>query len=370
MAADTAGTVARSIARAVASALLASLLAACGGAPKAPAALPAPDFPTVVIQPVRLPTERRLDGAVEAVNQATVAAQTSGRVAEILYDVNDMVPAGAVMLKIRGTVQRAGLAQAEAVLQEASARDAEAAARFARIGDMYARQAVARAQMDQATAERESASARLLAARAALDAAREGVAYTEVRAPYAGIVTGRLVRVGESVVPGTPLISGVSLDELRVVVDIPQSLVNEVRQQKKAAIYVSGKRIEASAVTIFPEADAASNTFRARVDLPAGTSEVFPGMFLKVGFVTGESSQLLVPRSAVITRSEVRGVYVVSKDNRVSLRQLRLGRTVSADGQAEQVEVLAGLAPGERVALDPAAAARTLARAPTSAKDG
>jgi RND family efflux transporter MFP subunit len=346
-------------ARAVPAGTLLSLLAACGGdAPPAPASLPAPELPTVVVQPVTAAAERRLDGTVEAVNQATIAAQTSGRVAEILYDVNDFVPAGAVVLRIRSTEQRSGLSQAQAALKEAEAREAEAQSRYDRIAAMYERQVVSRAQRDQALAERDAAVARRTAARAAVDAATEGVAYTEVRAPYAGVVTARKIRVGEAVAPGTELMSGLSLEKLRVSVDIPQSLVAQVRVLKKAVVYVDGRRIEAVKVTVFPEADAASKTFRTRVELPANVADLYPGMYVKVGFVTGEATRLLVPRTAIVTRSEVTGVYVVAPDNRVSLRQVRVGQAFPGPDGTEQVEVLAGLAAGERVALDPVAASR------------
>ena len=344
------------------------LVAACGGkAPETTAALPAPDYPTAVIQPVAVTDARELDGTVEAVQQLTVAAQTSGRVAAILYDVNDPVPAGAVILRIRDTEQRAGLAQAEAAVAEAAARTGEARARYARIADMYQRKVVPRAQFDQITAERDAAVARLSGAQAALDAAREGVAYTEVRAPYASVLTERLVQVGETVSPGTPLISGFARDQLRVVVAIPQSLIGQIRRLGKATVWIDGQAIEASQMTIFPAADPRTSTFRTRVDLPAGTAGLHPGVVVKVSFVTGEASRLLVPRTAVITRSEVTGVYVVGGDNRVSLRQVRLGRVVDTDGQAGRVEVLAGLAAGERVALDPVAAARAAGSAAPSA---
>jgi RND family efflux transporter MFP subunit len=299
-----------------------------------------------------VPEVRLLDGTVEAVNQATVSAQTAGRIAAINVDVNDVVTAGAVIVRIRSTEQVAGLTQAQAALKEATAREAEAQARYDRISDMYQRKVVAKATFDQASAERDAAVARLIAARAGLEAAREGVAYTEVRAPYSGVVTQKLVQVGELVNPGTPLMSGASLDELRVVAEVPQSLIDRVRSARKAVVYVDGRRIESTGLTLFPSAEPQTNTFRVRIDLPKGVQGLAPGMFVKIGLVTGESELLLVPRSAVVERSEMRAVYVVAPDGRVSLRQVRLGRVRDAD-----VEILAGLAAGESVALDPAAAA-------------
>jgi RND family efflux transporter MFP subunit len=307
---------------------------------------------TLRVAPAAAPAERMLDGTVEAINQATVSAQTSGRIVAINYDVNDFVPAGAVIIRIRSTEQVASLSQAEAALKEATARESEAQTRYQRISDMYQRKVVAKATLDEASATRDAAVARLAAARAGLEAAREGVAYTEIRAPYAGVVTQKLVQVGETVAPGTPLMSGASLDALRVVAEVPQSVIDQVRKVRKAAVYVDGRRIEATGLTFYPAAQPETNTFRVRIELPKDVKGLAPGMFVKVGLVTGESDLLLVPRSAVVERSEMRALYVVAPDGRVSLRQIRLGHT-----RGDQVEVLAGLLAGETIALDPAAAA-------------
>lgn len=319
----------------------------------------------VVLEPERTPLERQLDGTIEAVNQGTVAAQTAGRVAAILYDVNDFVPAGAVVVRLRATEQRAGLLQAEAALREATARETEAQTRHQRIADMYERKVVAKAMLDEATATRDAAVARRNAARAALESAREGVSYTEIRAPYAGIVTRRHVEVGETVSPGTPIMSGISLQFLRVVVDVPQSIVEQVRQIRKAAIYVGGRRIEATKLTLFPEASSPSNTFRARLELPENATDLYPGMFVKVGFVTGEAERLLVPLRALVERGEVTAVYVLDASGRTSLRQVRPGHRFD-----DRIEILAGLGAGERVALDPVAAMRRLAPATAEASSG
>jgi RND family efflux transporter MFP subunit len=149
--------------------------------------------------------------------------------------------------------------------------------------------------------------------------------------------------------------SGFSLQYLRVAVDIPQSAVEQVRRIRKAAVYVDDRRIEATRLTIFPEASAPSNTFRVRVELPENATDLYPGMYVKVGFVVGEVERLLVPRNAVVTRSEVTAVYVIEPANRVTMRHVRLGRRFD-----DEVEVLAGLAAGERVVVDPLLAMRHL----------
>lgn len=308
-------------------------------------------FDTVTVAYEEAARERVWDGRIEAVNQGTVSAQTSGRVAELPFDVNDFVDEGAVIMRFTDTEQRAALNRAEAALAEARARLANAKTEFERGEKMIANNTIAQSRFDQLKAERDSAQARLKSAAAGVDTAKEQLEYTVVRAPYAGIVSERHVELGELVRPGQPLISGLSLQSLRVNVDVPQSMFNPVRTIGKAFVYVEGKRIEAESLTFFPVADTGSNTFRVRVNLPDGAATLFPGMFVKVGFVVGETRRLLIPAEAIVRRSELSGVYVTDGD-RVALRQVRLGRTF--DGS---IEVLSGLDAGESVALDPVEAA-------------
>ena len=330
-------------------------IAGCSKNPPSPAAAPPASLASAVVEPVRSPLERDVDGTIEAVNQATVSAQTSGRVVEILYDVDDVVPAGAVILRLKGTEQRASLQGAQAGVTEARARNEEAATSYQRIADLFQRRVVSKAQLDQATANRDAAAGRVAAAEAGLTAAREGVGYTEIRSPYGGVVTKRLVEVGESVSPGTPLMTGLSLSDLRVNTTVPQSIVMQVRKLKQAAVYVGDRRIEATKITIFPEAAPPSSTFRTRLDLPHGALDLAPGMYVKVGLVVGEAARLLVPASALIERSEVTGVYVIDAKGQVSLRYVRPGHRFG-----DKIEVLAGLSAGERIALDPIAASALL----------
>lgn len=307
-------------------------------------------FPTVEATYEVAPRERIWDGRIEAVNQATVSAQTSGRIAELPFDVNDFVDAGKVIMRFTDTEQRAALTRAQAALEEGQARFSEAEQEFGRVSSMFENGTVSKARFEQAKANRDAAMARLNAARSSVATAKEQLEYTVVRAPYAGIVAKRHVELGELVSPGQPLMTGLSLQSLRVNVDVPQGMFHSIRTIGRAFVYVGDKRIEAENLTFFPVADATANTFRVRVDLPDGSATLYPGMIVKVGFVIGETQRLLIPTEAVVRRSELSAVYVVS-DDRVTLRQVRLGRRYGAS-----IEVLAGLSAGESVATEPVSA--------------
>jgi RND family efflux transporter MFP subunit len=326
----------------------AALLAAVAIASPAAAELP---FATATAQVDETPLERVFDGTVEAVNKATVSAQTGGRIAEVFYDVDDYVEPGAPIVRFTDVEQQSALKQAQASLDEAKARNAQAEEEFKRAAGLFESGSSSKREYDQALAARDAAKARVASAQSAVATAEQQLEYTLVRAPYAGIVTARHVQVGETVTVGQPLMSGLSLEKLRVVVDVPQEVAVQVREHRKAFITTTDGRIEAVRVTIFPFADSASNTFRVRVDLPDGQFSLYPGMFVKVAFVIGRTHRLLVPTDALIRRSEVTGVYVVDADERVRMRQVRVGGTFG-----DRTEVLAGLTDGERVADDPVTA--------------
>lgn len=334
----------------LASALL--LLAACGQQAPAPAERAPVAFETLEVKAVPSVRERHWDGVVEAVSQATLSAQTAGRVLELPFDVNDYVEAGQVVVRFTDVEQVSAQRRAEAALNAARADLAEAEADFRRTEELVGRQLLARAALDQARARRDAARAALESARAGLSEAGEQVDYTVIRAPYSGILTERHVDVGEAVQPGQPLVSGLSLNRLRVKVDVPQSDVAAIREHLQAAVLLpGGRRLQADQVIVFPYADPRTHSFQVRVELPEAETGLQPGMTVKTTFKLGEQRRVMVPVSALVRRSEVTAVYVVGEDNRVSLRQVRLGHQVD-----DRVEVIAGLAEGERIAADPLAA--------------
>lgn len=348
----------RTTIRPLAGVLAALLLVACGQpATDTPAKSAPPTFATLTATAESARSEQLWDGVVEAIKQATVSAQTSGRVIELPFDVNDTVPEGAVIVRFTDVEQKSAASRMQAQIASAQANYAEAQASYKRIAEIYARQLIPKAQFDQESARRDVAKAALDAARAQLREVGQQMDYTVVHAPYSGIVTERYVQIGESVQAGQPLMSGVSLTDLRVSVQVPQSAIAAIRALRAAEVVLEGaapRRISASNVTIFPYADPATHTFTVRLDLPGEDTGLFPGMTVKAAFATGDTTRLMVPATALVRRGELQGLYVVSDDG-VSLRQIRSGH--SRDGH---IEILAGLAEGERYAADPADATQWL----------
>ncbi len=334
-------------------ALIVALSAAFPIEPTSAAPAGSPELETATAELQSLTDEQRFDGVVEAVSRSTVSAQTSGEIVELPFDVNDLVPKGEVIARIDDARQKAELDKARADEARARARAGDAEANYQRIRQLIEKKVVSKSQLDRAEADMKSARAQVKAAQAALEQAREQWQYTTVRAPFTGVMVERFVEPGEQVQVGTRLATGLSLENLRVKTEVPAHFAARVRTANHARVSVpSGGWLESERLTFFPYADALSHAFTVRVQLPQGQHGLFPGMLVKVAFSVGESRELAIPTRAIVHRSEVSGVYVIDADQRLHLRQLRLGREVPGD----LTVVLAGLQPGERIALDPVAA--------------
>ncbi len=299
-----------------------------------------------------------LDGIVEAELRTTISAQTSGIVKAVNFDVDDFVKKNQIVVLIDNTQQQASYQQAIAAEKEARARLKEAELEYDRVEKVYAKKVVPKASFDKAAAALASAKARLESAKAALSKARESLEYTRVRAPFSGVLTQRLVEVGETVNVGTQLVSGVSLERLRVRTHVPQSIYQAVRDHQRAIVVTEDSEIVSRDMTFFPFADPLSHSFELRVRIPLTETGLRPGMFVKVAMEVSREEKTVIPFNSVAFRGEVTGVYVLEGDT-LHFRHVRLGRRLADN----EVVVLAGINVGDQVVTDPVAAAITIKQA-------
>ena len=300
------------------------------------------------------------EGVVEAVKQSTVAAQIAGRVVAVNFDVGDRVSKGQVIVRIDPTEVNQMYAASQAQIAQAQATLRNAQAQFERTQRLVEQKFMSAAALDKAQADFKAARAQLAAAEAGGGQAAATRSYATVTAPYSGVVSARHVELGETAVPGKPLMTGFNPQELRVVASVPQRKLDAVRKLAGASVEFPAldQRLQAAKMSILPSADAQTHTTQVRLELPPGVEGLYPGMFARAHFVVGRAKKLLIPAAAVARRSEVAGAYVVGEKGEIRYRQLRLGEAAAG----EQIEVLAGVAAGEKVALNPVAALAALKR--------
>ncbi|OGA40984.1 MAG: efflux transporter periplasmic adaptor subunit [Betaproteobacteria bacterium RIFCSPLOWO2_12_FULL_68_19] len=332
--------------------LLLGLLAGCGqDGPSQQAARVNQDLKTAIVEVRELELAYTAEAVVEAVRQSTVSAQIAGRIVDIRFDVGDYVKKGEVIVRIDERAASRALEASEAQVREAQAALGNARAHYERSKQLLAQKFISQAALDQAEAAYRAAQARVGALLAGAGAAATERSFATVLAPYSGVVAARHVELGEMATPGRPLMTGFDPATLRVVATVPQAQVGAIQAGGKARIELpsAGRWIEVKQITVVPAADPRTHTTRIRLELPGEVRGVYPGVYARAHFVVGTAPKLLVPRAAVFRRSELTAVYVLGDDNRPQLRQVRLG----AAGDEHAVEVLAGLKPGERVALEP-----------------
>lgn len=290
---------------------------------------------TVEVEATRSSDFLILDAKVEAVNAGTISAQTSGTIETLNFDVNDEVKAGQILLKIRDTQQKAALAQANAMNEDAQLL-------LKRNRALLKKGTLSQGEFDRTQAQAKSAQASLVQA-------QEQLSYTLVKAPYSGVVSARHVEIGETVNPGQPLMSGFALQPLRAVTDIPASIAQQLDQQAYADSRLSSgsSQYSLSAMTLFPYADSRFNSVRARFDIQLTDQHtLLPGSWVQLKLAKGQSDKILIPSTALLKRGELSAVYV-QKAQTFVLRYVRTGH--DKDGL---VEIISGLIAGDVIAID------------------
>lgn len=308
--------------------------------------------PTVQVRALARAGTYASEAVIEAVRQATVASQVQGRVLEAKVDAGARVRQGEVLMRIDTREADQAVAVAAANVAAAQARLGDARLGLERARSLKARNFVSAAAVDQAQAAYDAALAQQKAAEAGRAQAAASRGFATVTSPLNGVVAQRLTEAGEMAQPGRPLLIVYEPGSLRAVADVPQARLAELAKagmKARVEFPESGRWLDAASVVVLPAADPRTHTARVRVNLPAEVAGVVPGMAARVHFAVGEAPRLAVPAAAVLRRGELTGIYVADGKGGFSLRQLRLGNALD-DGS---VEVLAGLAGGESVALDP-----------------
>ncbi len=291
------------------------------------------------------------EAVVEAVRQSTISAQVMGRIVELRADVGDFVKAGQVVARIDEREAAQVVASSEAQVAQARANLQNARLNLERARRLLESKFVSQSAVDRAEAEYKAAEAQLRAAEAGAGQAAVSRGYTTVVAPISGVVSARSVEVGEMAAPGKPLFTTFDPNDMRVIAEVPQSMVSEIRALSRATVEVPsvGKWIKVKSMVIIPAADPRTHSTRVRLYLAAEERDVYPGVYALAHFSVGQARKLVIPAESVVRRSEVSGVYVVNDKGATSFRQVRLGEK-TGEGL---VEVLAGVSAGEKVALDP-----------------
>jgi len=309
------------------------------------------------------------EGTVEAVKSSMLAPQVSGNITAFNVKAGDHVKAGQVLARIDTRIANQQAIANQAQVAAARAQLSAARQEYERKKKLYDRQYISQAALERAESDYKTAEAQTKA-----ELAQTGIATVQsglhtVTAPYAGVVADVMAEQGDMAMPGKPLLTLYDPAEMRAVVSVPQSQVADIKSGSTTTVMIPAaaeteRSMRATKLTVLPTADVVSNSMQVRLQLPANLSSVSPGMFVRAMLPSASanlSNQIYVPAQAVIRRSELMAVYVVNVKGEPQLRQVRVGRR-----QGDKVQIASGLQAGEKIALDPIAAANYQASQPLS----
>lgn len=305
---------------------------------------------TVNVNTIELATRVMLDGHVEAISEATVSAQVNAKVKKIHVDVDDRVATGTVLIELEDTELKAQLAKAQASFSVAKAQQIQADSEFERLKALQSKQFVSENDITRATSAVDVASANVNLAKAQIAQVNQQLSYTTIIAPYSGVVTARYIEVGETANFGQKLLSGFALNQNRLFVHVPNSLIADVERHQSLLVEDANKNWrELNNITIAPSADVKTHTVMVRVNIDKNDFNYRPGSFVKVAVKTDPRVALVIPKQSVFQQGDLSAVYVKVGDTFV-LRQV-----ITGDSIADKIEVLSGLSSNDEVAKNGAA---------------
>jgi RND family efflux transporter MFP subunit len=318
----------------------------------------------IVAQKTAVPDWLEAVGTVQAAQTSQISSQTTGTILEIRAHEGDRVQSGQVLAVIDDAQPRAAVDQATAALtaaeKEVSAADSDFAlgeSTLKRYQQLYEKKSVSPQEFDEvnakyqsAEAQRDMARARQAQTAAALAQARTSLGYTRVLAPFAGMVTAKMADAGTLASPVMPIFTVEDTRAYRLEVNIDESDMHFVHLGQAAPVAIDAlgnAPLSGKVVEIVPAADPASRSFLVKISLPVDV-RLRSGLFGRAHFARGERQALLVPRTSIVERGQLEGVYVLDTNQIAELRYVTLGAVAS-----DKVEVLSGLQDGDKLVAAP-----------------
>ncbi|WP_317037859.1 efflux RND transporter periplasmic adaptor subunit [Nodosilinea sp. E11] len=349
---------------------------------EAPPAVATQTVTVAAVTPATVADTLAINGSVQATDLLTIAPQASGlQIRQILVREGDAVSAGQAIATLddatlqadlrqaqaqlsvsqaQVTQRRAALAQAQASLTEAQAtlaRNQTLADRGAisqqELGSLRTQTVTAQESISLSRAEVESAEAGVRSQQAVIDRLQTQLTQTTVRAPVSGTVAERLATVGDVSATGSPIVTLIQNNQLKLAAEVPQAQLDRVAIGAPVTITSNADgrlQLQGTVQSIDPVVDAATRVATVNVSLPP-SDLLRPGIFLRGEITTSSRQGLTIPATALQPQPDGNTqVFVLGEGNVVTARTVDLGNRIAASGdQAARVEILQGLQSGEQV---------------------
>ena len=293
-----------------------------------------------------------LPGSLQGFQQAPLAARSAGYIKRWTKDIGSHVAKGELLAVIESPEIDQQLSQAEAARQQTAASLGLASSTVDRWEALRKKDVVSQQELDERRSGVAQAVANLAAAEANVQRLRQLQSFTRVTAPFDGVITRRNVDVGDLIdSSGKTLFVLTQMDPLRVYVNVPQSYAQLVRPGQKVTVTQSelrGQSFTGEVARTAASIDPATRTMQVEIALPNKDGTLLPGAYVQVELPIAGNRMIIVPNNVLLFRGEGTRVAALDSANRVHLKPVTLGRNLG-----ESIEVLDGIAGGERLVVNP-----------------
>jgi RND family efflux transporter MFP subunit len=287
-------------------------------------------------------------GQIEASQFANISTRTMGYVTQIHVKVGDKVKKGQALIHINNEDMEARRAQANAALNQAMARFSISKKNFERFKTLHEQNSASQKEFDDMKMQYEIAEAQVESARQVQNEIDAMLMYSNIKAPFNGVITSKTVNVGDLANPGQVLMSLETPGRYLATAMVPESQIALVKQKDTVKVYVKSNDLAMTGIVseVSTSSQFSGGQYLVKIKL-VDTPKIplYTGMFVSTAFLGGDptKSQILIPSEVLVKKGGLVGIYTVSSSNTAILRWLKLGRTMG-----DQIEVLSGLTADEQ----------------------
>lgn len=291
-----------------------------------------------------IPLTSVVPGTVVPDQRARIASRLMGYIKDLNVKVGQKVEQGQALFSIDSSDIRSQISQAQAAFQQAQAALTDAKLDFDRFEKLFKEDSVSKQQFDKVRLQYSVAQENLAAAKSGLNQAKSQLKYANVKAPFTGVIVEKMAVAGDLAAPGNPVLVIENLSSLSVQTEVSGELFAALRNGDTASVMIDDQpsAMEGTIYTLIGAANPRSRTHTVKLSLPA-VNNINSGTFARVSFTRGERQTLMIPKSAIVTRAGIDGVFVL-QDGQAFFHMVRTGIEID-----ERVEVQAGVALGDKV---------------------
>jgi RND family efflux transporter MFP subunit len=290
-----------------------------------------------------------VSGQIESGNTAIVSTRVMGFISSIHVNPGERVDKGQLLVVISNSDIQAKRAQAVAMISEAEAALHDAEKDFNRFEKLHKQGSASEKEYENALLRYNAVKAKTEASHQVKLEADAMLEYTNLTAPFSGVITQKFVDAGSMANPGMPILAIEQPSDLEIRAMVSENEVGRIRNQMEAEVTVksTGRKFQARISELSPSSQFTGGRFQIKLKVPSQeNTALYSGMYVNVSILAENDAgqrSLFVPASVIIYKNQLAGLYTVDSEQKAQLRWLKVGKI-----ESNRVEVLSGLRPDEK----------------------